>query len=90
MNLLGFFQAMFIYVNQRTVLFYTHGDEMDMGECLSRTVFFHDAALYSFVFPFHCLLDIRKNKRVYLYDREMSMAARQRQAFLKFVAAAVR
>ncbi len=31
-------------------------------------IVFHDAALYSFVFPFHCLLDIRKNKHVYLYD----------------------
>ncbi len=67
MKLLDFFRAMFIYVNQRTVLFHTHGDEMDMDECLSRTFFFHDAALYSFVFPFHSLLDIRKNKCVYLY-----------------------
>jgi hypothetical protein len=30
--------------------------------------FFHDAALYSFFFPFHSLLDKRKNKRVCLYD----------------------
>ncbi len=59
---------MFIYVNQRTVLFHTHVDEMDTDECLSRTFFFHDAALYNFVFPFHSLLDIRKKKRVYLYD----------------------
>ncbi len=35
-------------------------------------VFFHDAATYSFVFPFHFLLDIRKNKRVYLYDTSWS------------------
>jgi hypothetical protein len=31
-------------------------------------IFFHEAALYSFVFPFHSLLDIRENKHVYLYD----------------------
>jgi hypothetical protein len=31
-------------------------------------VFVHHAALYSFVFPFHSLLDIRKNKRLYLYN----------------------
>jgi hypothetical protein len=69
MKVLGFSQAMFIYVNQRTVLFHTHRDEMAMDECLSRTFFFHDAAPYSFVFPFHSLLDIRKKKRVYLYQR---------------------
>jgi len=35
--------------------FHTHGDEMDMHEWFSRTLFPH-AALYSFVFPFHSLL----------------------------------
>ncbi len=39
-NEVVFSQAMFIYVNQRTVLFHTHSDEMDMDECLSRTFFF--------------------------------------------------
>jgi hypothetical protein len=84
MKLLDFLQAMFIYVNQRIVLFHTHGDEMDMDECLSRTFFFHDAALYSFVFPFHCLLDIRKNKRVYLYDIVLSLGIFFSLPFLEF------
>jgi hypothetical protein len=29
--------------------------------------FSRNAALYSFVFPFYSLLDVRQNKRVYLY-----------------------
>jgi hypothetical protein len=36
-------------------------------------IVFHDAAQYSFVFPFYCLLDIRKNKHVYLYDIVLSL-----------------
>jgi hypothetical protein len=55
MKLLGFFQVMFMYVNQSTVIFHTHGNDMGMNEGLLRMLLFHHAALCSFVFPFHSL-----------------------------------
>jgi hypothetical protein len=47
MKLLGFFQAMFIYVDQRTVLFHTRGDEMDMNEGLSHIFYFFPILYYT-------------------------------------------
>jgi hypothetical protein len=65
MKLLGFFQVMFMYVNQSTVIFHTHGNDMGMDEGLLRMLLFHHAALCSFVFPFHSLPTIiRKNMRI--------------------------
>ena len=59
MQLLVFFEVMFIYASQSTMLPHTHDDAIRMDKCLSR-MFFHHAALYSFVFSFHSLLDTRK------------------------------
>jgi hypothetical protein len=69
MKLLDFFQLIFIYVNHWTMLFHTHGDEIYLGWMTCVYAFFHDAAPYSFLFPSHSLLDIRKNKHVYLSHR---------------------
>jgi len=46
--------------------FHTHGDEMDMHECVSRTFFSSSCSIqFCLSFPFFA---IRKNKHVYLYD----------------------
>jgi len=67
MKLLGFFQTRFTYVNHWTVYFI---HTVMKWTCMNvfRARFFHHAALYSFVFPSHSLLDVRRKKRVYLYQ----------------------
>ncbi len=61
MKLVGFFQAaMVIYVNQTIVLFHIY-----MGEYFSHT-FFHHATLYSFVFSFDSLFDVRKKMHIFI------------------------
>jgi hypothetical protein len=67
MKLLGFFQATFIYVNQPTVSFNTHSDEINMDERPSHTFFFITLFYAVLSFLSCCSFDVRKNRRISLF-----------------------